>query len=316
MNIIVLTLDYPPHRFIGAEIAMHRLVLRLKAQGHKVQVRILAEKAARFEGIRATPHKTTALWNPDLVITNAGLATRSRLLWPDAPVVVWAHNNSISVLLDVKESGPSLLISNTHHMREVFHSVIGTDSMVLHPLADPTIERRESSYPDSPRAFTLINGSAEKGGEIVAEVAAMLTETKFIVVEGGHGPQVPQPSPNVDVRPASRDLTSVWRDTGTLLIPSRSESYSMAGFEALQRGIPVIASDLPGVREALGEQEVYIPSLTARPWSNSVLTSITYAILNGSDGLRRQRDRALHVQGRLETIDHQFHELLGRIEGL
>ena len=37
-----------------------------------------------------------------------------------------------------------------------------------------------------------------------------------------------------------------------LVLPSRKETYGMVVTEALSRGIPVIASDVGGVPEALG----------------------------------------------------------------
>lgn len=45
-----------------------------------------------------------------------------------------------------------------------------------------------------------------------------------------------------------------------LVLPSRTESYGMVLVEALARAIPVIASDVGGVREAVGEAAALVPA--------------------------------------------------------
>jgi len=304
VNIVVLTLDYPPNRVIGAELAVHRLVKRLQRAGHEVQVRTMAESSVQFEGVRTYAHRTTGLHNPDVVITNAGLATRSRNIWPHTPLVVWAHNNQIGALLDVKEAHPHLVIANTKHMADVLMSVNAQRAMVLYPIPDYNIQRLEARG----ECVTLINGSREKGGLVVSQVAPLLPDTEFLVVRGGHGPQIAQPAPNVTVIDHQPSLTDVWKATRTLIIPSRLESYSMVGFEAIQRGIPVIGHAIPGVQEALGPKETWVESRDPELWAAVIRTD--------TDGLRRQHARARHVAERKETIDEQVAELLARLETL
>jgi glycosyltransferase involved in cell wall biosynthesis len=54
------------------------------------------------------------------------------------------------------------------------------------------------------------------------------------------------------------DLDHAYRGTDLLVAPSRVESYGMAIAEALGHGIPVLASDVGGVREAVGDGEAAI----------------------------------------------------------
>ncbi len=48
------------------------------------------------------------------------------------------------------------------------------------------------------------------------------------------------------------DLASAYAGADLLVLPSRHETYGIVASEALARGIPVLASDVGGVREALG----------------------------------------------------------------
>jgi glycosyltransferase involved in cell wall biosynthesis len=58
------------------------------------------------------------------------------------------------------------------------------------------------------------------------------------------------------------ELEAAYADADLLVLPSRSETYGMVVTEALGRGLPVVATDVGGVREALGETaEGHVPGL-------------------------------------------------------
>lgn len=52
---------------------------------------------------------------------------------------------------------------------------------------------------------------------------------------------------------AGRDLEAAYADADLLVLPSRAETYGMVVTEALSRGLPVVATDVGSVGEAMGE---------------------------------------------------------------
>ena len=55
------------------------------------------------------------------------------------------------------------------------------------------------------------------------------------------------------------ELDATYAEADLLVLASRAETYGMVVTEALARGVPVVASDVGGVREALGEGGVLVP---------------------------------------------------------
>ena len=54
-------------------------------------------------------------------------------------------------------------------------------------------------------------------------------------------------------------LDATYAEADLLVLASRAETYGMVVTEALARGVPVVASDVGGVREALGDGGVLLP---------------------------------------------------------
>lgn len=254
MRVVALTLSYVHVRRIGAELALHALLLHLRAAGHTVEV-VTTDKVPRqhVDGIRVSPVSGMHCPPADVVITNAGLGAKACATWRGVPVVVWAHNNQLGTVMDVRTAvrAGAHLVSNTRHMADVYLSVLGIRSPVLHPPVTP-------GRPMSGDCVTLVNLNPDKGADVFWDLAQARPDLPFLGVRGGYGSQDVRELPNVTVVDHTDDMDPVWARTRILLVPSRHESYSMTGVEAATRGIPAVASDLPGVREALGAGATYV----------------------------------------------------------
>lgn len=254
MKVIGFALSYVHARRIGAELALHHLLAHLAGQGHDVQVvTTTAVPRATIDGVHVIPANARRPQG-DVIVVNAGLAGKARQWWPHTPLVIWAHNNQVPTILDVRAGmakGNAALVTNTDHMRDVYRSVLQLDSTVLHPPINP------GPVTDAGDSVALINLTPDKGSDVFWDLAATNPHLPFLGVRGGYGTQDVRALDNVSVVDHG-DLADVWARTRILLVPSRHESYSMVAAEAATRGIPVIAADLPGIREAAGHGGTYV----------------------------------------------------------
>jgi glycosyltransferase involved in cell wall biosynthesis len=99
---------------------------------------------------------------------------------------------------------------------------------------------------------------------------------------------------------AGRALGSAYGAADLLVLPSRSESYGMVVVEALAHGVPVVATAVGGVREALGRAPVGgLPGMLVPPEDPAALAGALRAWLD-DPGLRERLGRA--AAGRRPTL--------------
>jgi glycosyltransferase involved in cell wall biosynthesis len=115
----------------------------------------------------------------------------------------------------------------------------------------------------------------------------------------------------------SADLSAMYSAADLLVLPSRAETYGMVVTEALAHGLPVVASDVGGVAEALGHGgDGRRPGLLVPPQDPTALTEALGAWLRDPDlrfRLRRTaRDRRSSLAGWSHTTDRLAH-LLGQV---
>ena len=95
-------------------------------------------------------------------------------------------------------------------------------------------------------------------------------------------------------------LEAAYAGADLLVLPSRAETYGMVVAEALAHGLPVVATDVGGVREALGEVPGgEVPGILVGPGDPGALTAALRRWLT-DPGLREElRARAIERRGHL-----------------
>jgi len=87
------------------------------------------------------------------------------------------------------------------------------------------------------------------------------------------------------------DLAEAWTRAGLTVLPTRTEAYGMVVTESLVRGIPVVASAVGGVPEAMGEVDDTHPGMLVRTEDPAALAMALRRWLSDAE-LRRWLRRA------------------------
>lgn len=128
--------------------------------------------------------------------------------------------------------------------------------IVVRPPVNPS--RFESIKYNADGYITLVNCNKDKGVQIFHRISKAMPDKRFLGVFGAHGPQLELPGRNVTYWQNQYDIRTVLRETAILLVPSIYESYGRIAVEAAACGIPVIATDTPGLKESLGDAGVFV----------------------------------------------------------
>lgn len=157
--------------------------------------------------------------------------------------------------------------------------------------------------------------TAEKGHDVLLDALAIIRELSWRCVCVGSLDRDP---PFVDaLRARSRevgladrlsfagtatgaDLDSAYESADVLVLASRAETYGMVVTEALARGLPVVATEVGGVPEALGHGGDGIrPGLLVPPDDPGALAGALRSWLGDADLKARLRRAALERRGSL-----------------
>jgi glycosyltransferase involved in cell wall biosynthesis len=91
----------------------------------------------------------------------------------------------------------------------------------------------------------------EKGQDVLIEAARALPGVRFLL--GGEGPllaDLRRAAPaNVEFRGFVTDTASFFAELDVFVMPSRAEAWGLAALEAMAHSLPVVASDIQGLRE-------------------------------------------------------------------
>jgi hypothetical protein len=163
-----------------------------------------------------------------------------------------------------------------------FVAALAADQLGFRPaVIYPPVRSRACVQPGrEPTHVTFVNPIPMKGLEIAQRVAELLPHRRFVFAEAWniYGAQraaldrALSGLPNVSFRPRSVGLADLYGSTALLLVPSQCpEAFSRVVLEACANGIPVLASRMGGVPEAMGDSGVLIEaSAPPQRWAQAV----------------------------------------------
>ena len=259
-------------------------------------------------------------WGADLVFTQledseaiAAAATAAGL-----PVLLCIPDVEFNWLHDGLPATPLLgFLVRSRFVADRVQARLGVEPMVLPPIIQ--VDRYRVSD-RRPRYITLINPVVEKGVEIALAVARQLPHREFFFVESW--PLLPHQRrlletglrglSNVRVLPRMLDIREVYRQTALLLAPSQwQEGFGRVVIEAQASGIPVIASAIGGIPEAVagGGAVLLPPDAPPERWAEAVERVLSVpgeAERLGAEGLTNLTRPELDPEG----IADRFEELV------
>jgi glycosyltransferase involved in cell wall biosynthesis len=137
--------------------------------------------------------------------------------------------------------------------------------------------RRVALEPGAPAAFGLEPGryvlvvgnlAAHKNLGALGELARMLAERGMVLAvaggldrgvfdgRSGAGPRLPQPARYLG-RVSDGALGALYRQAACFVFPSLYEGFGLPALEAMECGCPVVASDIPALREVCGDAALF-----------------------------------------------------------
>ena len=222
-------------------------------------------------------------FKPDLVYYYGG-RTLDLLIGDEAhargiPVAAYLANGNFSGTRWCRDV--DLILTDSHATAKMYKEKDGIDVTPIGPFIDPTYVIAKQRNPQN---VLLVNPSLAKGAAIVIRLAMMLEEErpdiKFEVVQsrGNWEALVRQVTKkfgrersslsNVILTPNTRDMRPIYGRAKVLLALSLWwESYGRVAAEAAMNGIPVIATDRGGLKEASGQDAhlITLPKIYYEP---------------------------------------------------
>ncbi len=266
----------------GGETAAHGLHRALAARGHAVSVvtatqaedrrarKIIDDVEVFYGRIRPTHARYVEERRPDVLLAQ---------FEQSAPAVCFAMAAGLPVAInchgpygytELAELGLAqavdLFVFNSTFLLNL------ANRNVHHAIVSPPIDVDRARAPRflEPRFITLVNLFANKGPHVFYELARRCPDRSFLGVKGAYGEQVVRELPNVTLREPTPEVGRIYGESRVVLMPSAEESFGMVALEAQSNGVPVIASDLPSLRESLGEGALFVPRDDLDGWADAL----------------------------------------------
>jgi glycosyltransferase involved in cell wall biosynthesis len=145
----------------------------------------------------------------------------------------------------------SSVVANSEYMANLIWTQFKVRSSVITPAVDVEgIRAKLGLERQQPKYVVFVGDNAGKGIGIVKQVASRLPQVQFRIVT--RFIDTVQQESNIEWMPWQAESWRLYRDSALVICPSQwAEAYGRVAREAYLLGIPVLASDLGGLPEAV-----------------------------------------------------------------
>jgi glycosyltransferase involved in cell wall biosynthesis len=221
-------------------------------------------------------------FRPDVVVTHQAKAPIvARLAESCGLPVIWRIQDLSEPNLQAYKEAARLVVAPVANSRFVatrLEAVFNRPLPVIYPLVTGPASARPRIF--SSGHVTFVNPIPVKGVDIVLAVADLLPRRRFTFVQAWRMSEERRERLHADVRkhpnvrlvPPTLRMDRIYRATSVLIAPSQcEEAFGLVNAEANAFAIPVVASRVGGVPEALGDAGVLLERDTpARDWASAV----------------------------------------------
>jgi glycosyltransferase involved in cell wall biosynthesis len=185
----------------------------------------------------------------------------------------------------------------SRYMQQMGRKILGMDSIVWNPVINLKKYRHDSCR-EKEYAIGYYSGGKHKGDEIVNKLFSKMPEYQFFIMGRCYTRQTGIVYSNLTYLGDTTDIKEFYGKIDLLLVPSiAEEAFTRVSIEAAVNGIPVIANNVGGIPEALGDSGILIDvDLNERIDTNALADKYVYHIkrlLNNNDIYEHYRNRAL-----------------------
>lgn len=219
-----------------------------------------------------------ATWQPDVVVGNSLVRLSWRKIRGECdrrgiPTVLYVREVSTYGHVEVMDDPADALVANAASLADSVRSY-GYSCAFVPSVIDTSITMVESD-----RSVALVINPIESHGvEMVWQIARQLPDVRFLVQESwplsetqlaGIEGALAQLS-NVEFRRRIHPGPQIYARARLLLVPHQLDNRPRVVAEAQANGIPVLVSDYPGLREAIGDGGITLGATDVDTWVRTI----------------------------------------------